>query len=200
VDDHRTTLDEGQAIAITNVYAPDGEDFCVAILERPVMFGSEIVPGIPLNKLNVIDTQLNEMHIETALNETPIVIGYGLTGVPEVLGINIIGSLEDTVGNGKLQERQNLLMSLGWNIKKAIRLRGIDLAGTLRGCRCKQWDMGKDPQYAYSMAGGGFSGSLVVRRNGDGYDVYGIYSGPLWKQNVKDFVMNAVRRYLGVSQ
>jgi hypothetical protein len=68
--------------------------------------------------------------------------------------------------------------------------------GSLQGCGCKELGMGNALHYAYHMAGGGFSGSLVVKqnRNGDHYDVYGIYSGPLWNQKVKDFITNAGAR------
>ncbi|MDR0740106.1 MAG: hypothetical protein LBF34_00115 [Puniceicoccales bacterium] len=196
VDDHKNALQDNptdnysRAIAVTDVYVLDEADFCVMILEKPVKFNGAIVPGISLQKLNVMNLTIdnNGAHIQTALDETPIVIGYGFTGIKGVLSSNIVGTLEDAVKSNKLQERQNLSISLGWNIKKAIRLRGIDFAGQLQGCICKQWGMGSDLQYAYTMAGGAFSGSLIVKQNGNSYDVYGIYSGPLWDQNVKDFI------------
>jgi hypothetical protein len=198
IDVLASALIKGKAIAVTDVYAHDSEDFCVMILEKPVIFNGEIVPGISLEKLNFMNLTIdgNGMHIQTAPDETPIVIGYGYTGIKGTLDPSKIGTLEDAVKSGKLQERQNLSISLGWNIKKAIRLRGIDLAGNLQGCVCKEFNMGNDLQYAFTMASGGFSGSLVVKQNGDSYNVYGMCSGPLWDQNVKDFIGNVVGNFV----
>jgi hypothetical protein len=203
IENYRADLITGKAIAITDVYVFPGKDFCVMILEKPVTFNQQIVPGIPLSNLNVInDILVNEaVHVKTTFDETPIVIGYGYTGVQGLLDGNIFGSLEDCVRNNKLRERQDFLIALGWNIKKAIRLRGIDAAwGTnFSGCNCKTMQAGNEEQYAYTMAGGGFSGSLVIKGKGerpDNYNVYGIFSGPQWTQELKNFIRNAGERFL----
>jgi hypothetical protein len=50
--------------------------------------------------------------------------------------------------------------------------------------------------YAAPLAGCGFSGSLVVRKSDDGrYDAIGIYSGPLFTNEIKDFIKNAAQHY-----
>jgi hypothetical protein len=50
------------------------------------------------------------------------------------------------------------------------------------------------PSYAAPLACGGFSGSLVVRKSDDGhYDAIGIYSGPLFTDEIKDFIGNAAQ-------
>ncbi|MDR2812590.1 MAG: hypothetical protein LBB05_02255 [Puniceicoccales bacterium] len=190
VPDHLETLSNERAIAVRSVYNLNAKDFGVMILEKPVKLNGQIVSGFPLgklnvmNSLNVIDTKIGN-HINTPQPST--VIGYGLTGVPGALGS--VGFLEYAVKNNKLKERQALFMELGWNVKKAIQLRGIDGGYALQGCACKQYDSGNDLQYAYPMAGGGFSGSLVVIKGAQGgYDVVGIFSGPLWTEELKNCV------------
>ncbi|MDR0740108.1 MAG: hypothetical protein LBF34_00125 [Puniceicoccales bacterium] len=48
--------------------------------------------------------------------------------------------------------------------------------------------------YADPLAGKGFSGSLVVRKSDDGnYDAIGIYGGPLFTVEIKNFIENAIQ-------
>jgi hypothetical protein len=64
--------------------------------------------------------------VRTAFDETPIVIGYGEIGIQGLVDGHIFGSFEDCVRNSQFRERQDFLIALGWNIKKAIRRRGTD--------------------------------------------------------------------------
>ncbi|MDR2371724.1 MAG: hypothetical protein LBD60_01090, partial [Puniceicoccales bacterium] len=50
------------------------------------------------------------------------------------------------------------------------------------------------PSYSAPLSGGGFSGSLVVRKSDDErYDVFGIFGGPLFTSEIKDFIENAAQ-------
>jgi triosephosphate isomerase len=50
--------------------------------------------------------------------------------------------------------------------------------------------------YVEDPAHHSFSGSLVFRKGqNNSYDVYGIYSGPLFTQEIKDFIENAAALY-----
>ncbi|MDR1434848.1 MAG: hypothetical protein LBI77_00375 [Puniceicoccales bacterium] len=124
----------------------DCYDVALAILERPVEFEGEIVPGIDLNQLNVITDaieigddmpfhmHLNEFWPDNGLskNRCPVVIGYGRTGIPVEAAISLEG-----VNLSEEQER----IFFGSGIKKAIVLEGLDLNGqgvcqNMKGCRC----------------------------------------------------------------
>ncbi|MDR2806766.1 MAG: hypothetical protein LBB11_01245, partial [Puniceicoccales bacterium] len=139
-------------IPITDIYFltkdQDGKkcyDVCITILERPVKYNDEIVPGINLKQLNVItDTdfinvsQEDPFHIylDNSNNFPPIVIGYGNTGIYE----------ERKSFSYLDQETKDFIT--GFGIKKAIVLRGLDLNFTdyrqnMKACRCARGLMAK---------------------------------------------------------
>jgi hypothetical protein len=50
--------------------------------------------------------------------------------------------------------------------------------------------------YAYPLSGCGFSGSLVVgESDNESYNVFGIYSGPLFTDEMKNFIVNATQHH-----
>jgi hypothetical protein len=212
LDSVNRTWDHLKANVVQDVYVLTDDSFnkcydiCVMILKNSVRFREEIAPGIKLENLNVINPSVDSdwpHHIETSLNlnEWPIIVGYGYMGI-------------DNIGRNLQVPGQFMRHFLGRNIKKAIRLRVLDLNSlgidmNIIGFRCKELHLEEDKQvklylekarqakmlekfYVEDHAHLGFSGSLTFKKGQTGgYDVYGIYSGPLFMQEIKIFIENA---------
>jgi hypothetical protein len=180
------------------------------------------VPGIKLKDLHAIDNmQLSDAflglnaHIKTQ-EESPVVIGYGLTGV--------IGGLE--------KEDLKRQISLGWDTKKAICFKEIDIqrkhpsweqygqkceSDMILGCFCKQlhselseifpknyqrWIMLERNAILFQCLVMEAMGACfgMKNQNKNGYDVYGIFSDPLFMQAIKDFIRNATGYYTSMAE
>ncbi|MDR2806760.1 MAG: hypothetical protein LBB11_01215 [Puniceicoccales bacterium] len=143
-----TECQQGQMtnIPITDIYilakdqnSKECYDICVIILGKPVECNEEIVPGIDLNRLNVITDSINvsqesPFHIcwKNSNNFSPIAIGYGNTGI------------YNEPKSFSYLDRKTSNFITGSGTKKAIVLRGLDLNFTnykqnMKACRCAQY-------------------------------------------------------------
>jgi hypothetical protein len=96
-------------------------DFCMVVLKESVQFKNRIIPGVPLDKLKVVNIEKDPTgwHVLNVGPENLLtVVGYGLTGIPQIDPV-IDQTIEQAIENGKLSERQHLLSLLGWNTKKS---------------------------------------------------------------------------------
>jgi hypothetical protein len=135
-------------IPISDIYFLTGNDAAmhcydigVAILEKSVKCNGKIIPGLPLNRLNVMNDirVADEFPHHLSWNGSsseeprtpyshPTVIGYGRTGAPlKTLFPYLTQNVNESI--------------LGIGIKKAISLRGLDLrrrsvGESIQGCEC----------------------------------------------------------------
>ncbi|MDR1303320.1 MAG: hypothetical protein LBJ81_01720 [Puniceicoccales bacterium] len=135
-------------IPVTDIYVFAGNeegtvcyDIAVLILEKPVKYEGEIIPGVELDQLSLVDMtgRIGEeapRHI--CLEESP---GEALPEDkrPVVIGYGVSGGLSDSMLQFFPEEKARSL--LGNGVKKAITLNGLDAVGkdelqNVKGCGC----------------------------------------------------------------
>jgi hypothetical protein len=180
-------------------------DICIVVLEKPIMFKSKNIGGVPLNSLDP-KTQYEEGaeeklgHVANINSkDLSVIVGFGLTGlaiIKEAIG----QTLDQAVGEEKLKERQDLLKLLGWNKKKAVLLQGLDIMAKqdCAGCRCKEEFVKECP----TKATFGFSGSLIVKpkMNAENktWDTFGLLSGPEFTAPLKEALIQAIKNHSNI--
>ncbi|MDR1236096.1 MAG: hypothetical protein LBJ96_03740 [Holosporaceae bacterium] len=155
------------------IYRGNGKIFDLAILildDQVKDEGGNVLSGEQILAGNIFGYNKRE---RVTGDDFFYVVGYGMTGWEQTLDGHI-GTLLDAVKeDGQLKKRHDLLQLLGWNKKKCIQVLSQFVPDRM---------MNKSQTFVDAdRAGGGFSGSLVVKKTDAGLEYVGIYSGPLFK-------------------
>jgi hypothetical protein len=102
---------------------------------------------------------------------------------------NFLQKAESAVKIGDKLQAKAYLESAKQKLKQARDK--IDECSENRGEALSQFQA-TAPSYSEPLCGPGFSGSLIVQPNDDeSYNVVGIYSGPLFTEEIKNLIRNA---------
>jgi hypothetical protein len=157
---------------VSKMYVSEANgDVAILILEEPIKdSGGNTLSGESITEENIGKLRGGGDSVKQSTDDNRTIIGYGLTAFESgVIPFNLFGVPSDYIDNTVLlDKRYDLMGLLGWGIKKTANLKD------LRAVRA-----GNNYKIDGPIAGGGFSGSLIVTRNSEEKKEYlGIYSGP----------------------